>query len=580
MRVQYYDVLKAIAIIAVVLYHFGACEYGYLGVDIFLVIAGYFTLKSVENQIVNGGGYLRFMTNRIFRLWPLLLIAGVVCLCFGWLMMLPDDFENTASSIVATNFFANNILESITTKNYWDVVNDYKPLMHTWYVGLLMQFYLLIPFILFVVGRLVKDAKKRHLYNVGLMGGIALVSIFLYWFSNDACARFYYLPYRLFEFCTGGLIFYLYGSSQVNTSKMAGGTVLFTLIYVSIIALLFIETDILSQKVKLFTVVLLTALLLALMPRVQLAQGKLFANKWLAAIGAASFSIFVWHQVVLALIRYSFTNNLTDATPLIAFVVITTLLSVVSYKYIEQAKKTRRAWGFTALLLVMTTASSLYIYANAGVVRDVPELEVMKGKVHRGMWAEYCDRGYKFDKEFTDDERPKWYVIGNSFGRDMVNIILESRCADKIEVVYSDPITYTDKEKRFAKADVVFLSTLGLKEVLIEDVQKRCKGKTKLFLIGEKNFGENNGQVYRHRFAKDYHQLAVEMENGYAEKNERLKAAYPNIYIDMIEMVRQPDGKVRVFSDDGRFISQDCRHLTKAGAQYYASLFEWERFLK
>ena len=56
MRVQYYDVLKAIAIIAVVLYHIGACEYGYLGVDIFLVIAGYFTSKSIDNQIVNGGG--------------------------------------------------------------------------------------------------------------------------------------------------------------------------------------------------------------------------------------------------------------------------------------------------------------------------------------------------------------------------------------------------------------------------------------------------------------------------------------------------------------------------------------------
>ena len=55
MRVQYYDVLKAIAIIAVVLYHFGISEYGYLGVDIFLVIAGYFTSKSIENQIVNGG---------------------------------------------------------------------------------------------------------------------------------------------------------------------------------------------------------------------------------------------------------------------------------------------------------------------------------------------------------------------------------------------------------------------------------------------------------------------------------------------------------------------------------------------
>ena len=67
---------------------------------------------------------MRFVANRIFRLWPLLLIAGAVCLSFGWLMMLPDDFENTANSIVATNFFANNILESITTKNYWDVNND------------------------------------------------------------------------------------------------------------------------------------------------------------------------------------------------------------------------------------------------------------------------------------------------------------------------------------------------------------------------------------------------------------------------------------------------------------------------
>lgn len=51
-----YDVLKAIAIIAVVLYPFGACEYGYLGVDIFLMIAGYFTSKSVVNQIVNERG--------------------------------------------------------------------------------------------------------------------------------------------------------------------------------------------------------------------------------------------------------------------------------------------------------------------------------------------------------------------------------------------------------------------------------------------------------------------------------------------------------------------------------------------
>ena len=55
MRNNYFDVLKAVAIIAVVLYHVGASEYGYLGVDIFLVIAGFFTSKSIDKQIVNGG---------------------------------------------------------------------------------------------------------------------------------------------------------------------------------------------------------------------------------------------------------------------------------------------------------------------------------------------------------------------------------------------------------------------------------------------------------------------------------------------------------------------------------------------
>lgn len=56
MRNRYFDVLKAVAIIAVVLYHIGICEFGYLGVDIFLVIAGYFTSKSIDSQIINGGG--------------------------------------------------------------------------------------------------------------------------------------------------------------------------------------------------------------------------------------------------------------------------------------------------------------------------------------------------------------------------------------------------------------------------------------------------------------------------------------------------------------------------------------------
>ena len=37
--------------------------------------------------------------------------------------------------------------------------------------------------------------------------------------------------------------------------------------------------------------------------------------------------------------------------------------------------------------------------------------------------------------------------------------------------------------------------------------------------------------------------------------------------------------RVRVFTDDGMFISQDCRHLTEAGAKYYAKILELSLFL-
>lgn len=580
MRNDYFDVLKAIAIMAVVLYHIGICKYGYLGVDLFLVIAGYFTSKGVENQICKGGGNFHFLLNRISRLWPLLLLAGIVCLVYGLLMMLPDDFENTAQSVVATNFFGNNILESITTKNYWDVNNDYKPLMHTWYVGLLMQYYVIVPLFFFQTGRFVKNADKRNNVNIMLASLLCLTSLVLYLLPGSACAKFYYLPYRLYEFCAGALAYYLFGKSQSKVYNSSIWKCIFCIVYLTVIALLFVEENLVSRQARHLSIVGLTALLIIMMPRIQIARGKFFSNKYIALIGAASYSIFVWHQVVFAFTRYSFTGNLTDFVPFAAVFIIIAILSILSYKYIERLKMKKSVWIISCLVALLTTGTSLYIYKIAGVVRDVPELDVVKGNGHRGMWAEYCDRGYRYDKDFTELPTLKWYVIGNSFGRDMVNVIAESRVSDIVEISYSDPYKYKAEKDRFAKADIVFLSTSGVKESMIEDIKSRCYKGTRFYVIGEKNFGESNGQVYARRYAKDYHQMTVQMEEGYAEKNNRLKASYPDIYIDLIQIVRQPNGRVRVFTDDNRFISQDCRHLTKAGAQYFARKINWSRFLE
>ena len=63
-------------------------------------------------------------------------------------------------------------------------------------------------------------------------------------------------------------------------------------------------------------------------------------------------------------------------------------------------------------------------------------------------------------------------------------------------------------------------------------------------------------------------------------QNDLWKKTYGDRYIDMISPLLDGDGQIQVFTDDGFFISQDCRHLTKQGAQYYAGILDLSFLLR
>lgn len=153
------DVIKGIAILAVVLYHLGLLKTGYLGVDVFFVMNGFLILPGVLKQLEQGEfSGRKFLTRRLMRLMPLLVVGCLVCLLVGYLGMLPDDYENLSQSVVASLVCSNNLLAAITTKDYWNIVNEYKPLMHTWYLGILVEFYVVLA----VLAGLVKWIGNRH----------------------------------------------------------------------------------------------------------------------------------------------------------------------------------------------------------------------------------------------------------------------------------------------------------------------------------------------------------------------------------------------------------------------------------
>lgn len=568
------DFIKGIAIISVILYHIGLMQYGYLGVDVFLVINGFLIEKSLEKAFSEENfSFWNFVIRRVNRLWLLVVILGAVALALGFYTMLPDDYENLCETIVASNMFANNILQAITTRNYWDVVQTFKPLMHTWYLGILLQFYICWPFVMMLLKKAGKNRKKAA-FAVLLI--FTAISFGLYLFVGDAAQKFYYLPFRFWELGIGGLAAYLpYKLDESEHATQIWSILFYALIFL-LIALLGINNKLLPDGTRLVLVVIEAVAAMLLLSNI--GKMKLPAIcRVFCFMGIASYSFYIWHQFVFAFWKYIVDASMRGWS-IVVCLALTAVLGVLSYLTIE-CKVLRGAQNklliCTTLLCAVTTALSLNIYFRAGVVRDVPELGVYADNIHRGMHAEYCDRPYALDVDFKEDDRIKVLTIGDSYVRDWVNVLRESDLSDMLDISYIHGTNLSEKHiRRISEADYIFINAdrLLADDDKLSYLLENKKDTTILWGIGTKCYGDSNGNIYNRRFRADYYEMTGTYRSVYEEyKRESENLEY---YIDFIAPVLKPNGEVRIFTDTNMYISQDCRHLTEAGAKYYAKLLD------
>lgn len=551
--------------------------------DVFFVIAGFLTAKSIQKTVEKGkSNYFGFLWKRLIRLLPLVLLAVVVCLLAGYFLMLPDDYENLAESVIATNLFSNNILQCITTKNYWDVINNYKPLMHTWYVGVLFEAYLIIGLVPAVFSGKRQEGKteRSRLFAI-VFAALSAVSLVLYLLPvfSDAF-KFYLIPFRLYEIGFGCVIAYLpcRKASGRQETLCRGGMIALCAV---LLCMMLIPQIPISDMARLLAVVCISCAILLLY---QKCDRQLCNNKpavWASYIGKASFSIYIWHQVLLAFFRYSIAGK-PNAVQTIGLLAVIGVISALSYRFIERGAffdcgkgRSRSAVVLLAVMFLLSTAFSGWVFLKAGVIRDVPELEITTENAQRGMHKKYNDAVYQMQLPFTEKDDTKILVIGDSFARDWVNILKESTLTD-LDISYYYYTQQGDKldcADRIERADVIFFSTFRDYEALPTELEERYK-QGDVYVVGVKNFGDSNGIIYKNRWKDDYAAQTAVINASYTERNTRQKLQYAGQYVDMLAPVIAGENRVIVFTPECRFISQDCRHLTHAGAVFYAQILD------
>ncbi|MCC8037110.1 MAG: acyltransferase [Bacteroidales bacterium] len=568
------DALKGVAIIGIVLFHLGVVPFGFLGVDIFLVINGFLIAKGIQRDMGKGSfSYCRFLMDKAYRLWPLVIMACFVALTIGYFTMLPDNYENLGQSVVASSAFGQNVLSSINT-NYWDIRTGHKPLMHMWYVSLLMQCYVIFPLLVWVILWVGKRSKIAALGAILTLILWSLSGPFGSTFGSNYC--FYMLPCRLYEFMLGALV--ALALDWAPRSKVAARWPFWTAFLALIILCGFGQY--LSFQWMTLTVCVITAVAIWVVVNTS-EQNRPKAYKILAAIGIMSYSIFIWHQVVIAFYRHLYHPDFMgmDIAVLLGIIVV---ISCVSYRWIESKMATRkrgvnsRALIVTCLCGVAVFGSGFYVYARAGVMRDVPELGITTANAHLGMHGEYCDRIYDLGADFVNNGKTKVLGIGNSFMRDFLNVLLESEYADSLDIhyLYSEYLwsSHADYLDIINSADIIFM--INQPEDFADCITKALLQHPRVYGVGVKYFGESNGYTYSHRYSPDYYDLRVAVPQWVISCRESQREYWGDHYVDMLAPLLKNDCTVPLFTDDHKFISQDCLHLTQSGAKYYAKLLD------
>lgn len=361
-KIQYepnIDFLRGISIILVTIYHLKIEIFnikllpgGYLGVDIFFVISGYLITSILYINLKRNKFTLKqFFIRRFTRIFPVYIFVIVITSVLAFFLLVPNQLYDLAKSSIYSLIFVSNIFFWRSLNNYYNPDAIFDPLLHTWSLGIEIQFYLFFS-ILFIFLFKFTNKLKFSLFLIGIISLILSISLSYI----EPQINFFGFQSRLWEFLLGSFVFFYKDNFKINLSKFLKYSIYFLII---IFAILFNENTKHPSFLTLFLLILVSIII------IDKSNYKLnFFDKILLFFGLISYSLYLWHYPILSLSERIFFNQTYEIK--IFLILVSILLSYLSFNLLERKlKKNLKSTILFSFSLLSISLLIIYLFLSS-----------------------------------------------------------------------------------------------------------------------------------------------------------------------------------------------------------------------
>ena len=329
------DIIKAISLISVIIYHLYEYKGTYIGVVLFFVISGYLITEVLYER---DDSYFKFIKRRYTKIFPpLIVVLTISCLVFyyfyGFLSM--KLVFNSLSSL----FGFSNIYQIFSGMSYFERSGDLFPLLHTWSLSIEIQFYIIFPFLIYLFKKLKLNIKVIATIIIILSlisGGIMFYKEYM---NYDISAIYYGTDTRIFSILIGSAFYFLFKNKKLNPKKAN----ILSYIFLGIIVVITLSVDY-SSKSNYYGFLYLISILGGFITVTSLKTGFLDFKgpiaKPLSKLGEHSYVYYLWqYPIMIYSLEYFKWSDIDYNYTVILQIIILIILSEISYKFLIESRQ-------------------------------------------------------------------------------------------------------------------------------------------------------------------------------------------------------------------------------------------------